>query len=126
MRKKVFYMLIACLFAFIVSMNNISFTSQSSSSVKITNLQNPFVKNENQDKKRAKDYTSIILNKIEPIKSIVFKEKENDKFFNQLTFEVQKIEKQELDYYIIKYKLCEYNPPYYKIVYRDKVRVLRI
>ena len=126
MRKKLFYILAAFLFAFVVSRNNISLTPQIVSNGKITNSQNPFVKNENQDRKKEKNYTSILLKKIEPIKSIVFKEKDNDKFFNHDTFEVKNTEKQELDYHIIKYKLCEDNPPYYKIVYRYKFRVLRI
>ena len=126
MRKKLFYILAAFLFAFVVSRNNISLTPQIGSNVKITNSQNPFVKNENQDRKKEKNYTSILLKKIEPIKSIVFRDKSSDKIFDQSTFEAKNIEKQELDYHIIKYKLCEYNPPYYKIIYRDKFRVLRI
>ena len=126
MRKKLFYILAAFLFAFVVSRNNISLTPQIGSNVKITNSQNPFVKNENQERKKEKNYTSILLKRIEPVKSIVFKEKASDKIFDLSTFETKNIEKQELDYHIIKYKLCEYNPPYYKIVYRDKVRVLRI
>ena len=126
MRKKLFYILAAFLFAFVVSRNNISLTPQIGSNVKITNSQNPFVKNENQDRKKEKNYTSILLRKIEPIKSIVFKEKDNDKFFNQDAFEARNIEKKEFDYRIIRYKLCGDNPPYYKIVYRYKFRVLRI
>ena len=126
MRKKLFYILAAFLFAFVVSRNNISLTPQTGSNVKITNSQNPFVKNENQARKKEKNYTSILLKKIEPIKSIVFKDKSSDKIFDQSTFEAKNIEKQELDYHIIKYKLCGDNPPYYKIIYRDKFRVLRI
>ena len=126
MRKKLFYILAAFLFAFVVSRNNISLTPQIGSNVKITNSQNPFVKNENQARKKEKNYTSILLKKIEPIKSIVFKDKSSDKIFDQSTFEAKNIEKQELDYHIIKYKLCGDNPPYYKIIYRDKFRVLRI
>ena len=126
MRKKLFYILTVCLIAFAVSINNISLNSQLSPNVKIIKLQNPFVKNENQDRKKEKNYTSILLKKIEPIKSIVFKEKDNDKFFNQDAFEAKNIEKKEFDYHIIKYKLCGDNPPYYKIVYRYKFRVLRI
>ena len=126
MRKKLFYILAAFLFAFAVLINNISLTPQIGSNVKITNSQNPFVKNENQARKKEKNYTSILLKKIEPIKSIVFKDKSSDKIFDQSTFETKNIEKQELDYRIIKYKLCGDNPPCYKIIYRDKVRVLRI
>ena len=126
MRKKLFYILAAFLFAFAVLINNISLTPQIGSNVKITNSQNPFVKNENQARKKEKNYTSILLKKIEPIKSIVFKDKSSDKIFDQSTFEAKNIEKQELDYHIIKYKLCGDNPPYYKIIYRDKFRVLRI
>lgn len=126
MRKKLFYILTVCLIAFAVSINNISLNSQLSPNVKIIKLQNPFVKNENQDRKKEKNYTGILLKKIEPIKSIVFKDKSSDKIFDQSTFEAKNIEKQELDYHIIKYKLCEYNPPCYKIIYRDKFRVLRI
>lgn len=126
MRKKLFYILTVCLIAFAVSINNISLNSQLSPNIKIIKLQNPFVKNENQDRKKEKNYTGILLKKIEPIKSIVFKDKSSDKIFDQSTFEAKNIEKQELDYHIIKYKLCEYNPPCYKIIYRDKFRVLRI
>ena len=126
MRKKLFYILTVCLIAFAVSINNISLNSQLSPNVKIIKLQNPFVKNENQDRKKEKNYTGILLKKIDPIKSIVFKDKSSDKIFDQSTFEAKNIEKQELDYHIIKYKLCEYNPPCYKIIYRDKFRVLRI
>lgn len=126
MRKKLFYILTVCLIAFAVSINNISLNSQLSPNVKIIKLQNPFVKNENQDRKKEKNYTSILLKKIEPIKSIVFKDKSSDKIFDQSIFEAKNVEKQELDYHIIKYKLCEYNPPCYKIIYRDKFRVLRI
>ena len=126
MRKKLFYILTVCLIAFAVSINNISLNSQLSPNIKIIKLQNPFVKNENQDRKKEKNYTGILLKKIEPIKSIVFRDKSSDKIFDQSTFEAKNIEKQELDYHIIKYKLCEYNPPYYKIIYRDKFRVLRI
>ena len=126
MRKKLFYILTIFLFAFVVYGNNISLTSQIVSNTKITNLQNPFVENEDKDRKKEKNYTSILLRKIEPIKSIVFKEKDNDKFFTQDAFEAKNIEKKEFDYHIIKYKLCGDNPPYYKIVYRYKFRVLRI
>ena len=126
MRKKLFYILTVCLIAFAVSINNISLNSQLSPNIKIIKLQNPFVKNENQDKKKEKNYTGILLKKIEPIKSIVFKDKSSDKIFDQSIFEAKNVEKQELDYHIIKYKLCEYNPPCYKIIYRDKFRVLRI
>ena len=126
MRKKLFYILTVCLIAFAVSINNISLNSQLSPNIKIIKLQNPFVKNENQDRKKEKNYTGILLKKIEPIKSIVFKDKSSDKIFDQSIFEAKNIEKQELDYHIIKYKLCEYNPPCYKIIYRDKFRVLRI
>ncbi|WP_294706533.1 hypothetical protein [uncultured Fusobacterium sp.] len=126
MRKKLFYILTVCLIAFAVSINNISLNSQLSPNVKIIKLQNPFVKNENQDRKKEKNYTGILLKKIEPIKSIVFKDKSSDKIFDQSIFEAKNVEKQELDYHIIKYKLCEYNPPCYKIIYRDKFRVLRI
>ena len=126
MRKKLFYILTVCLIAFAVSINSISLNSQLSPNVKIIKLQNPFVKNENQDRKKEKNYTGILLKKIEPIKSIVFKDKSSDKIFDQSIFEAKNVEKQELDYHIIKYKLCEYNPPCYKIIYRDKFRVLRI
>ncbi len=126
MRKKLFYILTVCLIAFAVSINNISLNSQLSPNIKIIKLQNPFVKNENQDRKKEKNYTGILLKKIEPIKSIVFKDKSSDKIFDQSIFEAKNVEKQELDYHIIKYKLCEYNPPCYKIIYRDKFRVLRI
>ena len=126
MRKKLFYILTVCLIAFAVSINNISLNSQLSPNVKIIKLQNPIVKNENQDRKKEKNYTGILLKKIEPIKSIVFKDKSSDKIFDQSIFEAKNVEKQELDYHIIKYKLCEYNPPCYKIIYRDKFRVLRI
>ncbi|WP_308574293.1 hypothetical protein [uncultured Fusobacterium sp.] len=126
MRKKLFYILTVCLIAFAVSINNISLNSQLSPKIKIIKLQNPFVKNENQDRKKEKNYTGILLKKIEPIKSIVFKDKSSDKIFDQSIFEAKNVEKQELDYHIIKYKLCEYNPPCYKIIYRDKFRVLRI
>ncbi len=126
MRKKLFYILTVCLIAFAVSINNISLNSQLSPNIKMIKLQNPFVKNENQDKKKEKNYTGILLKKIEPIKSIVFKDKSSDKIFDQSIFEAKNVEKQELDYHIIKYKLCEYNLPCYKIIYRDKFRVLRI
>ena len=126
MRKKLFYILTVCLIAFAVSINNISLNSQLSPNIKIIKLQNPFVKNENQDRKKEKNYTGILLKKIEPIKSIVFKDKSSDKIFDQSIFKAKNVEKQELDYHIIKYKLCEYNPPCYKIIYRDKFRVLRI
>lgn len=126
MRKKLFCILVAFLFAFIVYRNNISLTPQIDFNVKITSLQNPFVRNEDKDRKKEKNYTSILLKQIEPIKSIVFKEKDSDKFSNQSVYETKNIERRELDEQIIKYKLCEYNPPYYKVVYRDKVRVLRI
>lgn len=126
MRKRLFYVLTVCLIAFAVSINNISLSSQLSPSIKIVKIQNPFVKNENQARKKEKNYTSILLKKIEPIKSIVFKDKSSDKIFDQFTFEAKNIEKQELDYHIIKYKLCGDNPPCYKIIYRDKFRVLRI
>ena len=54
MRKKLFYILTVCLIAFAVSINNISLNSQLSPNIKIIKLQNPFVKNENQDRKKRK------------------------------------------------------------------------
>ena len=89
MRKKLFYILTVCLIAFAVSINNISLNSQLSPNVKIIKLQNPFVKNENQDRKKEKNYTGILLKKIEPIKSIVFKDKSSDKIFDQSIFEAK-------------------------------------
>lgn len=118
MKRKIFYFIISCIFAVVTSANT---PSQVDFIFELRVPQSSILNNE--IKKKEKDYTSIILSKIEPVQKNILKNNFEEYTFTD--FEDIEVEKNTID----SDRLIEKRegiPPSHTILYRYSTRVLRI
>ena len=118
MKRKIFYFIISCFFAVITSAN---VTNNIDTVFKERTVQSSILNNEGR--KKGKDYTSIILNRVEPVKRIVLKNNFDE--YTTTDYEEIEIEKNSIKNNRLIEKSGD-SPPYYTILYRYRSRILRI